>query len=75
MGGEALWRHVRSRENAHRLDQRRRPNHGHRVAAPVAPGLEQQRHVEHGDADAARGGAAQKVDLFFAHERMEDAFE
>ena len=75
MGGEALWRHVRSRENAHRLDQRRRPYDCHRVAAPVAPGLEQQRDVEHGNADAARGGAAQKADLFLAHQRMQDAFE
>ena len=45
--GELGRGHARPAQGALRLQHRARPDHGHGVDAPVAAGLEQERHVEH----------------------------
>ena len=52
---QLLGRHPRPPQRALRLQHRARGDHGHRVDAALAAGLEQQRDVEHARAGRRRG--------------------
>ena len=73
--GEGFRGHPRARKNPGALQERRRGDHHHGIAARGEPDLEQERDVEDDNAFAPRRGAAEERALHPAHERVNDRLQ
>jgi hypothetical protein len=72
---ELRARHAGPFQHPVRLHDARCRHQDRQVAAPIEPGLEQERHVEHGDAHVIARAALEEPVAFLRDQRMQDPLQ